>query len=319
MAEDGHNPIIGVGFAYSDSVNAVAPDYPRLSFGVVDGFDPTPDDEQRQRRLPRLRRERGLLPRRCRRRAEDRVRPRRLRRRRPQRPDQEVRGRLHRRASKAVNPDIKVDVTYIEESDLRASTTRPAARLPRPRCTTGGADVVYHAAGGSGSGVFDAAVEAGDGMWAIGVDSDQYLTASDEQKPHILTSMLKRVDVATFDMIPSVADGDAADELPGLRPGRRRCRLRHVGWLHRRHHRPDRRVRRPDQERRDRGSGRALTYTGARRSQRQGPGPRGSAAGPGLGPRGSVGRGRTSATRTTTCNERESHDGRPATQPAPAT
>ena len=71
-----------------------------------------------------------------------------------------------------------------------------------------GADVVYHASGGSGAGVFDAAVEAGDGMWAIGVDSDQYLTALRGRQPHILTSMLKRVDTATFNMIQSVADGE---------------------------------------------------------------------------------------------------------------
>ena len=38
------------------------------------------------------------------------------------------------------------------------------------------------------------------------MDSDQYLTASSAHKPHILTSMLMRVDVATFDMIKSVAD-----------------------------------------------------------------------------------------------------------------
>jgi basic membrane protein A len=43
-------------------------------------------------------------------------------------------------------------------------------------------------------------------MWAIGVDSDQYLTASEEAKDHILTSMLKRVDTATFNMAQSVAD-----------------------------------------------------------------------------------------------------------------
>jgi basic membrane protein A len=67
--------------------------------------------------------------------------------------------------------------------------------------------VVYHAAGGSGSGVFDAAVEAGEGNWAIGVDSDQYLTATAEQKPFILTSMLKRVDVATYDFVKSVDGG----------------------------------------------------------------------------------------------------------------
>ena len=41
-----------------------------------------------------------------------------------------------------------------------------------------GADVIYHAAGKSGNGVFEAVEAAGEGNWAIGVDSDQYLTAS---------------------------------------------------------------------------------------------------------------------------------------------
>ena len=44
LAEDGHNPIIGTGFAYSLAVDAVAPDFPEVSFGVIDGFDPTPDE-----------------------------------------------------------------------------------------------------------------------------------------------------------------------------------------------------------------------------------------------------------------------------------
>ena len=46
MAENGATAIIGVGFAYSDAVNAVAPDYPEVSFAVVDGFDPdkTPNE-----------------------------------------------------------------------------------------------------------------------------------------------------------------------------------------------------------------------------------------------------------------------------------
>ncbi len=72
----------------------------------------------------------------------------------------------------------------------------------------GGADVIFHAAGGSGTGLFDAAVAAGDGKWAIGVDSDQYLGATADQQKHILTSMLKRVDVAVRDTIKAFADGD---------------------------------------------------------------------------------------------------------------
>ncbi|MGZ4475178.1 MAG: BMP family lipoprotein, partial [Nocardioides sp.] len=72
-----------------------------------------------------------------------------------------------------------------------------------------GADVVYHAAGKSGLGVFQAVEAAGKGHWAIGVDSDQYLSASKSQQPYILTSMLKRVDTAVYDEIKAVKDGKA--------------------------------------------------------------------------------------------------------------
>ena len=60
-----------------------------------------------------------------------------------------------------------------------------------------GADVIYAAAGGSGTGVFQAALAKG--KKAIGVDSDQYESVGDPTlQPVILTSMLKRVDVAVF-------------------------------------------------------------------------------------------------------------------------
>ncbi len=78
-----------------------------------------------------------------------------------------------------------------------------------------GADIVFHAAGKSGLGVFDAVEAAGDGKWAIGVDSDQYLTVDEAQKPHILTSMLKRIDTAVFDYVKANADDEVK---AGLRP-----------------------------------------------------------------------------------------------------
>jgi basic membrane protein A len=70
----------------------------------------------------------------------------------------------------------------------------------------GGADIVFHAAGKSGLGVFQAAVAAGAGKWAIGVDSDQYGTATPAQQKVILTSMLKRVDTAVYTMIKASVD-----------------------------------------------------------------------------------------------------------------
>jgi basic membrane protein A len=64
-----------------------------------------------------------------------------------------------------------------------------------------GADVLYHAAGATGHGVFEAVHEAG--RSAIGVDSDQY----DEMPDVIITSMVKRADVAVFDIVKEVAEG----------------------------------------------------------------------------------------------------------------
>ena len=73
-----------------------------------------------------------------------------------------------------------------------------------------GADVVYTAAGGSGRGTIEAAVEAGAGKWAIGVDSDEYFVDTPEQQAHRLTSMLKRVDTAVYEMSKNVKEGNAA-------------------------------------------------------------------------------------------------------------
>ena len=73
-----------------------------------------------------------------------------------------------------------------------------------------GADVVYAAAGGSGLGVFQAASEAGEPgeVWAIGVDSDQYNLVDAALQPYILTSMLKKVDVAVFETIEALTLGE---------------------------------------------------------------------------------------------------------------
>jgi len=68
-----------------------------------------------------------------------------------------------------------------------------------------GVDIIYTAAGGSGQGTIEAAVESN--AWAIGVDSDQYLTATPDQQKHILTSMLKRVDVSVFETVKAAQAG----------------------------------------------------------------------------------------------------------------
>jgi basic membrane protein A len=206
MAENGATAIIGVGFAYSDAVNAVAPKYPKVSFAVVDGFDPdkTPNKNVAYfsfaanqssylvgvaAALTTKSNQVGFV------------------------------GGVHNDLIKnfeagytagvhAVNPKIKVDISYIQETNLSGFNDPAGGKTAAAGQFDQGADVVYHASGASGSGVFDAAVEAGDGNWAIGVDSDQYLTATAAQKPHILTSALKRVDVASFEWLKTVNAGN---------------------------------------------------------------------------------------------------------------
>jgi basic membrane protein A and related proteins len=68
-----------------------------------------------------------------------------------------------------------------------------------------GADVIYHAAGGTGAGVI--AEAAAKKKYAIGVDSDQSLSASPAERKWILTSMLKRVDVAVQTTIEKFVAG----------------------------------------------------------------------------------------------------------------
>ena len=66
---------------------------------------------------------------------------------------------------------------------------------------TKGADVIFHAAGGTGSGVIDGCAE--EGIWAIGVDTDQNSLAPDT----VVTSAMKRVDNASYDIAKAVLEG----------------------------------------------------------------------------------------------------------------
>ena len=116
--------------------------------------------------------------------------------------------------AQAVNPDIEVLVNYITQPpDFTGFNDAAKGKEIAASQYQAGADVIYAAAGGSGLGVFEAASEAGEPgtVWAIGVDSDQYNLVSPELQPYVLTSMLKKVDVATFETIKTVCEGgDAA-------------------------------------------------------------------------------------------------------------
>lgn len=72
-----------------------------------------------------------------------------------------------------------------------------------------GCDVIYHAAGGVGIGMFQAAKQfkdQGKDVWAIGADMDQAIALPDYSNI-ILTSMVKRVDNATYDAVKSQVEG----------------------------------------------------------------------------------------------------------------
>ena len=115
--------------------------------------------------------------------------------------------------AQAVNPDITVLRRYITDApDFDGFNQPDAAKEIALAQFEGGADVIYHAAGGAGAGLFEAAKEhsdaSGSKVWAIGVDSDQYNTADADVKEFILTSMLKRVDTSVFKII---ADQDSGE------------------------------------------------------------------------------------------------------------
>lgn len=114
--------------------------------------------------------------------------------------------------AKAVNADIEIISQYVTEPPDFAGFNDPASgKVIAQSMYEDGADVIYHAAGGTGAGLFEAAKEyseaSGTKVWAIGVDSDQYNTAGAEVQEYILTSMLKRVDVAVFNTIKAQVEG----------------------------------------------------------------------------------------------------------------
>ncbi len=98
--------------------------------------------------------------------------------------------------AKAINPDIDVKVAYSDTFGDPAKGQQMAKAM-----FDDGADIVYQVAGGTGIGIIEAAKAAG--RYAIGVDTDQ-----DGMAPgNVLTSMLKRVDVAVEDIITNYAAG----------------------------------------------------------------------------------------------------------------
>lgn len=202
FADAGFNPIIAVGFAYSPSVKKVAKEYPDINFAIVD------DEAAKGDNIANLvfAEEQGSFL-------------------------VGVAAALKTKSdhigfvggvetpliqkfeagyvagAKEVNPQIKIDTRYLTQPPDFSGFGDPAkGKTAATGMYDNGADIVYHAAGGSGAGVFEAA-KAADAM-AIGVDSDQAKTADPSVQDVIMTSMIKRVDVAVYKYLKAAENGE---------------------------------------------------------------------------------------------------------------
>ena len=202
LAGEGYHLIFGIGFLFTDSIRRVAQEFPDARFGLVDGVIEGLDERSNIVSLTFREHEGSFLVGAA----------------------AGLKTETHRigfvggmkipliekfeagyiAGARYVKPAVEVYSDY-------AGTTGEAFRDPvRGRELAlaqydRGADIIYHASGGTGIGVFEAAVARN--RLAIGVDADQSLTVNETQRQHILTSMVKRVDVAVFETIRALVAG----------------------------------------------------------------------------------------------------------------
>jgi basic membrane lipoprotein Med (substrate-binding protein (PBP1-ABC) superfamily)/DNA-binding SARP family transcriptional activator len=129
--------------------------------------------------------------------------------------------------ARSVDPDIEVPYLYMADgNDFSGFHDADAAEGLARGMYEQGADVIFAAAGDSGVGVFEAASAlstADRQLWAIGVDTDQHESVlrlsgavhSEAWRRHILTSVLKRVDLANYEILKDFAQGRFT---PGVLP-----------------------------------------------------------------------------------------------------
>ncbi|MBN7784800.1 BMP family ABC transporter substrate-binding protein [Ponticoccus gilvus] len=188
FAEAGFNPVVTTGFAIADIMGKVAADYPDTKFVNVDGFLPeVPDNvlittfqEHQGSYLV------GMLA--------------------AMASEADTVGFIggmdiplirhfgcgFAQGAKAVNPDIKIVANMTGTTPAAWNDPVKGSELAKAQISQG-ADVIYAAAGGTGVGVLQTAAD--EGIYSIGVDSNQ----NHLHPGSVLTSMLKRVDVAVYD------------------------------------------------------------------------------------------------------------------------
>jgi len=194
FARRGNNPILGVGFDLADQIKIVAAEFPNTKFAIIDGVVNAPNVQSIVFRenegsylagaLAALTSKSGTvgfvggmdIP--------------------------LIRKFLcgYKLGAAAVKPDVKVSFNMIGSTPAAWSDPIKGAELAKSQMQ-GGADVIFQAAGGSGLGVLQAAADAG--KLGIGTDANQnYLHPG-----KVLSSMLKRVDVATIDTFTAAKNG----------------------------------------------------------------------------------------------------------------
>ncbi len=203
FAEAGANPIVMTGFAFASVLDEVAPDYPDTMFAIVDGFVEQPNvrsilfSEHEGSYLV------GMLAAMASETATvgfvggmDIPLIRRF-------------GCGYAQGVKAVDPDATVIANFTGTTPAAWNDPVRGGEIAQSQMAQG-ADVIYAAAGGTGLGVLQAVAD--EGRFSIGVDSNQnYLHPGS-----VLTSMLKRVDVAVFDAFTAGPDLEPGVVVIGL-------------------------------------------------------------------------------------------------------
>lgn len=201
FAERGYPLIIAIGFAQIDAVKKVAPQFPKTHFAIIDGVVEGPNVSSLMFAEHEGSYLTGYLAGLATKTATvgfvggmDVPLIRRFQ-------------MAYEAGVKAANPKAKVLVNYVGVNSSAWANPSRGKELALGQYGRN-ADIIFHAAGASGLGVFDAAEEKQ--KFAIGVDSNQNAV-----KPgRVLTSMLKRVDIAVYEAIKDAVNGK-------FTPGRR--------------------------------------------------------------------------------------------------
>jgi basic membrane protein A len=121
--------------------------------------------------------------------------------------------------ARSIDPDVRVLSTYLSRTDFDRAFSNPLGGREAARTMyDAGADVIFHAAGGSGIGLFDAAAGMSHPdrqLWAIGVDTDQFETVRSlagavdpgAWRSHILTSVVLHQELAVYTLLKEFASG----------------------------------------------------------------------------------------------------------------